>query len=57
MSLAGNIWKIWRNAPGFHQHFTGRISSDQRYIEACWEKSANGTTWETDFDLNYTKTE
>jgi hypothetical protein len=57
MSLAGNVWKIWRNAPGFHQRFTGRISPDQRSIEACWEKSANGTTWETDFDLNYTKTE
>lgn len=57
MSLDKGVWKIWRDAPGFHQRFTGRISHDQCSIEAFWEKSADGTTWETDFDLNYTKTE
>jgi len=55
MSLAENVWKIWRAAPGFHQRFIGRISPDQRSIEACWEKSNDGFIWENDFDLTYTK--
>jgi hypothetical protein len=57
MSFAGNVWKIWRDAYGFHQRFTGRIGRDRRSIEARWEKSDDGTTWETDFDLQYTKAE
>jgi hypothetical protein len=57
MSLAGDVWKIWRSAPGFHQRFAGRIGSDQRSIVAQWEKSANGADWQVDFDLTFTKTD
>jgi hypothetical protein len=28
MSLDGGIWKVWRDAPGFCQRFTGVISGD-----------------------------
>jgi hypothetical protein len=31
-------------------------AADSRTIEAPWEKSANGKTWELDFDLKYVKT-
>jgi hypothetical protein len=55
MSFAGDLWKMWRATPGFHQRFAGRISPDGNTIEACWEKSEDGRSWERDFDLIYTK--
>jgi hypothetical protein len=55
MSLQDNLWRIWRNAPGFSQRFEGRLHADGRTIEAHWEKSEDGKTWERDFDLNYVK--
>jgi hypothetical protein len=57
MSFAQGVWKIWRDAPGFHQRFTGRLSPDRRGIEARWEKSEDGMIWETDFDLTHAKIE
>ena len=57
MSFAQGTWKIWRDASGFHQRFAGRLSADQRTIEARWEKSEDGVIWETDFDLTYAKIE
>jgi hypothetical protein len=53
MTLVGGTWRIWRNATGFSQRFEGRISGDGRAIEGRWEKSADGATWEHDFDLRY----
>jgi hypothetical protein len=55
MSFAGNVWKMWRCASGFHQRFTGEISLDQKSIKGRWEKSEDGAAWETDFELSYTK--
>ena len=53
MSLSGNTWKLWRNAPGFSQRFEGKLSDDDNIITAHWEKSFDGSTWEHDFDLTY----
>lgn len=55
MSFADNTWKIWRESPGFWQRFTGAVSPDRKMISASWEKSPDGTTWEHDFDVTYTK--
>jgi hypothetical protein len=55
MSLVGNVWKVWREAPGFWQRYEGRISEDRTRIEGAWEKSADGSEWEHDFVLNYDK--
>jgi hypothetical protein len=57
MSFGRGIWNIWREAPGFHQRFSGRLGPDRKTIEGRWEKSEDGTTWEIDFDLNYAKIE
>lgn len=54
MSVNDGVWKLWRDAPGFHQRFTARLGHECRLIEACWEKSLDGSTWDTDFDLQYT---
>jgi hypothetical protein len=53
MSLEDGTWKMWRNAPGFSQRFTGTFSDDGKTITARWEKSSDGATWEHDFDLTY----
>jgi hypothetical protein len=34
-----------------------RLSADSRTIEAHWERSEDGKTWELDFDLKYVKTD
>ncbi len=55
MSVRDGVWKLWREAPGFSQRFTGTFSDDGRTITGRWEKSTDGLQWEHDFDLTYTK--
>ena len=55
MSLRENTWKLWRDFPGFSQRFTGTFSDDYKIITARWEKSSDGSKWELDFELTYTK--
>lgn len=55
MSLSDGVWKLWRDASGFAQRFNGTFSSDGRRIEGRAENSADGSQWELDFDLTYTK--
>jgi hypothetical protein len=46
---------MWRDAPGFCQRFRGVLGEDGRTIRGAWEKSADGSAWEHDFDLVYTR--
>lgn len=60
MSFADGIWKLWRDSPDFSpfdfaQRFTGTFADGDRRIDARWEIAEDGETWETDFDLTYTK--
>ena len=55
MTLSGGIWTIWRDFPEFSQRFHGTFSEDGRIITAYWDKSGDGSNWERDFDLIYTK--
>jgi hypothetical protein len=55
MSFSQGVWKMWRNAPGFHQRYEGTVSKDAKTITARWEKSGDGATWEHDFDVTYTR--
>jgi hypothetical protein len=41
--------------PGFFQRFTGTFSTDRRTITGGWEGSRDGSSWEPDFDVTYTK--
>jgi hypothetical protein len=53
VSVRDNVWKWWRNAPGFSQRFTGEIAADGRTIVSRGELSRDGETWEPDLALNY----
>jgi hypothetical protein len=35
--VEGNVWKMWRDAPGFNQRYIGRISDDGKAITGQWE--------------------
>jgi hypothetical protein len=56
MTFTDGVWRLSRFAPGFCQRFTGRLSEDGSTITGSWEFSADGSTWEHDFDLTYTRT-
>ncbi len=53
MSFSENVWKIWRESPGFWQRYEGKLSTDGNTIAGHWEKSSDGATWEHDFDVTY----
>ena len=55
MSFSDATWRLWRNDPGFSQRFEGRVSPDRNRIVARSEKTFDGSTWEHDFDLTYTR--
>jgi hypothetical protein len=55
MTFSGGIWTLWRDHPGFHQRFHGTFSEDGIVITAYWERSGDGSNWEHDFALTYTK--
>ena len=57
VSLQDNVLKWWRNVPGFSQRFAGKIAADGRTIVGRGELSRDGTGWEPDLQLTYTRTD
>lgn len=60
MTFANGIWTLTRTKPDFSpldfaQRYIGTFSDDQRAIRGSWEIARDGSTWEHDFELNYTK--
>jgi hypothetical protein len=54
MSFARGVWKIWRDAPRFHQRFEAHVRSSRR-IDAHWDKSEDGKFWVRDFDMTFVR--
>jgi hypothetical protein len=55
VALHGNVLHWWRNAPGFSQRYTATVSEDGRTIVGKGELSKDGTTWEGDLELTYSR--
>lgn len=55
MSLKDGVWKLWREAAGFHQRFEGLFSEYGDTIAGRWESSEEGKKWNYDFDLIYSR--
>jgi hypothetical protein len=55
MSFADGVWKLWRDGDDFSQRFTGTLSDDGERLEGAWEISHDGSSWEHDFDITFTK--
>jgi hypothetical protein len=56
MTLCDHTWKWWRNAPGFSQRFTGTFADDGTIVGKA-ELSKDGSSWERDLELTYTRVE
>lgn len=56
MSLEGGVWKMWRESPGFSQRMTGTFSADGNTITCHGELSHDGSRWEQDLAVTYTRT-
>ena len=54
MSVSDETWELSRESPEFSQRFIGTFSDDGDTITGRWEK-LDGSTWELDFHLTYTK--
>jgi hypothetical protein len=60
MSFGDGVWKLWRDEADFSpldfaQRYTGAFSDDGTTIPGRWEINHDGTTWEHDFDLTYSR--
>ncbi len=54
-SLEDGVWKLWRESQGFSQRMTGMFSADGNTITVHGELSRDGTHWEQDLDVTYTR--
>lgn len=55
VSFRDNVLKWWRNGTDFSQRYTWTITDDGRTIIGKGEMSKDGSFWEKDLDLTYTR--
>jgi hypothetical protein len=53
VSFNDSAWRMWRNAPGFSQRFTGTFSDDGDTIDGLWKLSRDDTTWDDDLKISF----
>ena len=45
MGFDDGVWRLWRDAPGFNQRFTGTFEDGGDRIVGQWEASPDGSRW------------
>jgi hypothetical protein len=55
MSVSDDGWELRRESPGFSQRFIGTFRDGGATIAGRWEKCTDGSNWELDFHLTYTR--
>ncbi len=55
VSFQGNVMKWWRDDPAFAQRYTFTISDDGNTIVGKGELCQDGTNWEPDLSVTYTR--
>jgi hypothetical protein len=55
VSFQDGVLKWWRNAPGFSQRYSWTIIDNGNKIIGKGQLFKDGTTWEEDLDLIYTR--
>jgi hypothetical protein len=53
LSLSDSVWRIWRDAPGFSQRFTGTFGDDGNTIAGLWRLSRDGQIWDDDLEITF----
>ncbi|WP_063036427.1 hypothetical protein [Nocardia grenadensis] len=57
-SFDGPLWRVWRDAPGASQRFTGNLDEAGNTMRATWERSdseLDPRSWDHDFDIVFTR--
>ena len=52
-SVDDAAWRLWRDAEGFSQRFTGAIAADGDRIDGRWELSEDNVNWTADLEIAY----
>jgi hypothetical protein len=55
MSLEGGVWKMWRNSADFSQRMTATFSDNNNTINWRGEMSHDGSRWEEDLSMTFTR--
>lgn len=57
VTMHDNVWKWWRNVPGFSQRYEGTIIDSGNTIIGKGELSKDNLSWQADLDLTYKRVE
>jgi hypothetical protein len=55
IALEDGVLRLWRDGADFAQRYTGRFGVDGTTIRGAWERCDDGTSWQLDFRLGYTR--
>lgn len=55
LSMQDRVMRWWRDAPGFLQRYSLTISEDSRRMVGRGELCRDGSIWEKDLELTYTR--
>jgi len=53
VSIDDEAWRIWRDAPGFSQRFTGTFADDGKTLVGCWHLCQDDIHWHDDLEITY----
>jgi hypothetical protein len=53
LTIDDNEWRIWREAPGFSQRFTGTFSDRGDTIIGLWQMCQDNVHWQDDLQITY----
>jgi hypothetical protein len=53
LSIGDGVLRIWRDAPGFAQRFTGTFGDDGNTLAGLWRLSRDGSTWDDDLEITF----
>lgn len=56
-SIDDEAWRLWREAPGFSQRFTGTFAHGRGTITGRWQLRQDDIHWEDDLDITYRRRE
>src|SRR5262249_38703610 len=51
MTFGGGVWKLWREAPGFWERFTGALRDGGGPIRGAWGVWPEGAEWRHEFHM------
>jgi hypothetical protein len=53
VSIDDKGWRLWRDAPGFSQRFTGTFADGGETIDGRWQLCEDNVNWNNDLQITY----